>query len=138
MDKGKIIGLTMIDLRKAFDLVDHATLLQTQHYLCDDNAISCSTTSNATLLLDDNAISWFSSYLTDRQFQVSVDTNVSSKAKVVSGVPQGSILEPLLFILYMNDLPLLLNDTEIDLYADDVVDTIIMWLYRTYRMWNIN
>jgi hypothetical protein len=45
MDKGKIIGLTMIDLRKAFDLVDHATLLQTQHYLCDDNAISCSTTS---------------------------------------------------------------------------------------------
>jgi hypothetical protein len=92
----------------------------------------------AALLLDDNAISWFSSYLTDRQFQVSVDTNVSSKANVVSGVPQGSILEPLLFILYMNDLPLLLNDTEIDLYADDVVDTIIMWLYRTYRMWNIN
>ena len=71
MDKGKIIGLTMIDLRKAFDLVDHATLLQ----------------KLALYGLDDNAISWFSSYLTDRQFQVSVDNNVSSKANVVSGVP---------------------------------------------------
>jgi hypothetical protein len=71
---------------------------------------------------------WFSSYLTDRKFQVSVDN------RVVSGVAQGSISGPLLFILYMTDLPLHLNDTEIDLYADDATQ----YLDITYRMWNIN
>jgi hypothetical protein len=67
----------MLDLRKAFDLVDHSLLLQQLHLYG----------------LDDQALSWFTSYLKDREFQVRI-----SKASIKSGVPQRSILGPLLFI----------------------------------------
>lgn len=69
--------------------------------------------------LDDNTMLWFNSYLSDRNFQVCVDNQFSSKIIISSGVPQCSIFGPLLFILHMNDLPLHLDETEIDLYADD-------------------
>ena len=102
MDEGKITGLTMIDLQKAFDLVDYSTLLHTlQLYR-----------------LDTSAMRWFSSYLCDREFQVSIDNEFSSKVDMSSGVPQGSILGHLLFILCMNDFPLHLDKTQIDLYVD--------------------
>ena len=62
-------------------------------------------------------MTWFRSYLYDRQFQVVIENQFSTKANITSGVPQGSILGPLLFILHMNDLPFHLSET--DLYADD-------------------
>ena len=99
----QISGLTLIDLRKAFDLVDHSTLLQ-KLQLYGRN---------------EDAVTWFRSYLCDRQFQVVIDNQFSTKANITSGVPQGSILGPLLFILHMNDLPFHLSETEIYLYADD-------------------
>ena len=102
MDQGQISGLTSINLRKAFDLVDHTTLLQKLQLYG----------------LNEDAVTWFRSYLCDRQFQDVIDNQFSTKANITSGVPQGSILGPLLFILHMNDLPFHLSKTEIDLYAD--------------------
>ena len=61
---------------------------------------------------------WFRSYLTGHTEVVSVFGVLSSPLNHSVGVPQGSILGPLLFSIYINDLPLLLKDTEVTLYAD--------------------
>ena len=63
-------------------------------------------------------IAWFTSYLTNRSFIVNVGKESSSPGKLSCGVPQGSILGPLLFLLYVNDMPQAVN-SELLLYADD-------------------
>ena len=65
------------------------------------------------------AISWFSSYLANRNQIVKVGNTISSAGIVKYGVPQGSILGPLLFLLYINDLPMVIKHTDLDIYADD-------------------
>ena len=62
---------------------------------------------------------WFQSYLTDRYQQCQINGFLSKKEKIISGVPQGSILGPLLFLIYINDLPNCLKSTIPCLYADD-------------------
>ena len=102
MDCGEVNGVIMLDLRKASDLISLECLLEKLRiYQCDDNSSK-----------------WFRSYLTGRTQQTSCKGHLSETAVIIAGVSQGSILGPLLFILYMNDLPLHI-DNNIDMFADD-------------------
>jgi hypothetical protein len=109
------VGIFM-DLSKAFDSISHKTLLQ----------------KLGSLGISGVSLNWFESYLSNRLQYVeipSVDKNNivkirSNKLKVLHGVPQGSILGPLLFLCYLQGLPLILNNinnskSELILYADD-------------------
>ena len=90
MDQGLYTGAIFLDLRKAFDVVNHDLLIaKLQIYGC----------SPSTLL-------WFKSFLTDRRQCVNLSGTVSDTEVLSSGIPQGSILGPALFLLFINDLPL--------------------------------
>ena len=88
-DNGYMIGSVFIDLRKAFDTVNHEILCQKlEHYgVCDRN------------------LSWFQSYLSNRKQFCRVNGIDSETERIEAGVPQGSCLGPLLFLVYINDLP---------------------------------
>ena len=92
----------LLDLQKAFDTVDHSILLQKLD----------------TMGFDASSASWFRSYLSGRFQAVDINGIISSFQKVNCGVPQGSILGPLLFLLYVNDMQGAVTCTLL-LYADD-------------------
>lgn len=95
-------GMVLIDLQKAYDTIDHDIFLDKLGYLG----------------FDDSAIVWFQSYLRNRTFTVNVGKEYSNKGHLSCGVPQGSILRPLIFLLYVNDMPRAV-DCDLLLYADD-------------------
>ena len=103
IDDGKYVGAVFLDLAKAFDCVDHEILLK---------KLTCYGVRG-------DALKWMQSFLYCRFQRVSLHGTLSAKGEVKVGVPQGSILGPLLFSIYVNDLPTAITDVDVNLYADD-------------------
>ena len=101
-DRGMMTGMILIDLQKVFDTIDHDVLLQKLY----------------ATGFSKRTVNWFKSYLSNRSFKVNLGNNFSQPASVSCGVPQGSILGPLLFLIYVNDMS---QAVKCDLfpYADD-------------------
>ena len=98
-------SVVFLDLSKAFHTIDHDLML--------NKLIS--------LGFSDTAVIWFKAYLTNRSQSVYVNGVVSDPQSIPFGIPQGSILGPLLFIIYINDLPSVVTNCDIQLYADDTL-----------------
>ena len=106
LDCSEISVLTLLDLSAAFDTIDHQILLSRLHSLYG---------------ISDTVLNWFSSYLSDRKLSVLVNGNYSSPAPLPFGVPQGSVLGPILFILYTKPLSTLMESHSLSnqSFADD-------------------
>ena len=74
-----------------------------------------------TMVFKGRGLAWFRNYLTIRSQKVQYGKDLSSSLPSDFGVPQGSLLAPLLFVIYINDLPKCLMHSEISIYADDTV-----------------
>jgi len=104
LNSGNQTDLLLLDFSKAFDKVSHL------HLLCKLSKYG----------IRGPLFNWISDFLKDRQQQVVLQNERSQSCSVLSGVPQGSVLSHLLFLLYKNDLPSKVT-SKIKLYANDVI-----------------
>jgi retron-type reverse transcriptase len=105
IDEKSQTDLILLDFAKAFDKVSHKLLLhKAEHYG-----------------INGDTLDWIKDFLSQRTQQVVIEGQVSSEVKVTSGVPQGSVLGPLLFIIFINDLPSCVKSSVSRLFADDCV-----------------
>jgi retron-type reverse transcriptase len=100
MDQKSVTALILLDLSKAFDSVHHPTLLNKLRHIG----------------VSPEVVKWFESYLTGRSQFVRIGTSVSSSLDITHGVPQGAILSPLLFSIYVNELPLAPHHSSLNSY----------------------
>ena len=105
IDEGCVTAAVFVDFRKAFDSVNHQLLLK----------------KLPGYGIQTQELRWFENYLTNRCQSVVYGSAQSASQQITSGVPQGSILGPILFSIYINDLPNCLLQSQILLYADDAV-----------------
>jgi hypothetical protein len=106
MDNGKVTLLILLDLSAAFDCVDHNILLK----------------KLSTFGVNGTALTWFAKYLSDRAQSVVIGNTISPKRVIKQGVPQGSVLGPILFIIYLTGIReiILRHNFHYVVYADDV------------------
>ena len=103
LERKQVAALLLLDFSKAFDMVDHDILLvKLEHYG-----------------IRGSNLDWFRTYLKDRTQYVHVNDYSSERKTIAHGVPQGSVLGPTLFLLYINDLPLSTKLAEFFIFADD-------------------
>jgi hypothetical protein len=112
LDQNTQTDILYLDFAKAFDCVDHVILIEKLKWYC----------------VTGNLLNWFTDYLNDRSQRVLKDGVASRYLPVTSGVPQGSIVAPLLFVIFINDLPDIIQEqTRTGLFADDTK------LYRSVK-----
>ena len=103
LDKGGFVCAIFMDLSKAFDTMNHDLLIA----------------KLGAYGFQEDALVFMKSYFTNRQQRVRVNSNFSMLEKIISGVLQGSILGPVLFNIFLNDLFLFVENSDLSNYADD-------------------
>ena len=102
LDQGDDIDIIYMDYRKAFDTVPHMRLME----------------KVKGYGFTENIVAWIEDFLTERKQKVIINGEVSKEKTIKSGIPQGSVLGPLLFLIFVNDLPELTTSL-VYLFADD-------------------
>jgi hypothetical protein len=103
--KGDQVDVILLDFAKAFDKVPHSRLLHKLSFYG----------------IERNTLRWIREFLTNRSQRVVVDGQMSGNLQVLSGVPQGTVLGPLLFLAYINDMPSCTRNLDTRLFADDTL-----------------
>ena len=103
LDRGGLVDIIYLDMSKVFDTVNYSKLLRKLHQYG----------------FGGNLLTWLESYLHNRFQRVTLLGATSSSLPLTSGVPQGSILGPMLFLLYGNSLPDPVRSSQIAAFADD-------------------
>ncbi len=107
MDKKLLARAVYLDMKKAFDIVDYKIVLK----------------KLLSLGIMDNELSWFQDYLHDKSECFHIDNTDSNYRNMNCSVPHGSILDPLLFILYLNDLPNWLQNSELHIVVNCLINS---------------
>ena len=105
IDDGDMCGICFLDIEKCFDTIHHGILLQ---------KLEC-------YGIQGYALQWFKQYLTNRTQCVRLGNCLSDINPISIGVPQGSVLGPILFLLYVNDLPQHIKNEQCNMFADDTI-----------------